>query len=179
MSEQPTNIEKKNYAIERLLELSAKRGNVYKYPLKVEDVPKLPRFRDSNFKYRIVQNAYKIWRKENPDKAKITYIRNYEKIWKAIIDEVFLTMQENIHGVHLPFQLGDMYLGTPQDKNYFVLINREHYKHIIWRNGNKYCSRDLRYYFFHSYHHRYKSAMAREDYYKTAKERIYTKKFKR
>ena len=166
---------KRNYTVERYLDLSAKRGNVYKYPIKIDDVPKMPRFSDSKFRYYIVEESYPYWRKDETVDEKYKYkfhIRSYEKIWKYICDELFGEMEDNLDGVTLPDQLGVLYIGTPPQKDYFVLIDKPDYKHIVWRNGTKYCNRDLRYYWFSTYHKRYRSACAREDYYKTARERI-------
>lgn len=172
---------KRNFTVERLLELSAKRGNVYKYPLRIEDIPKMPRFTDSAFRYHVISNAYKVWRAD-PKNKEFTFkffIRDFEKIWRAISDEMFLEMEENFQGVHLPFQLGDMYIGIPPEKDYFILINKPNYKYIVWRTKNKYISKDLRYYYFHSFHKRYRSAAARDDYYKTAREKIHRFKIPR
>jgi hypothetical protein len=165
---------KRNYTVEKHLDRHEKRGNVFKYPLKIEDIPKMPRFSDGDFRYHVVVNSYNKWRVLPANEAFThkKYIRNYESIWKLIANAIFQEMEDNLDGVMLPEQLGMFYIGTPPNKDYFVLTNRENYKHIIWRNNVKYCNKDLKYYFFHSFHKRYRSAMGREDYYKTAKERI-------
>lgn len=165
---------KRIYALEHHLKLSAKRGNIYKYPIKIEDIPKMPRFRDTPFKNLIIDETYNIWRKD-PKNAKYTFkffIRNYQAAWKAIADALFEEMEDNLDGVKLPEQLGILYIGTPPNKDFYVMVDKPKYKYIVWRNKVKYCSHDVRYYFFHSFHKRYKSAYARDDYYKTAVEKV-------
>lgn len=156
------------------LENKAKRGLVYKYPLKPEDLGRIPKFNDSDFRYFIVQNAYKYWNKlpENKGFTKRFHIRDFEKIWKKIADQIYSEMEENLDGVELPNQMGIFYIGTPPNKTYFNLVNLTKYKYIIWGSKIKYFNKRLKYYFFHTIQSRYKSAYMREDYYKTAREKI-------
>jgi hypothetical protein len=162
-----------NKFLEHYLKKSAKRGNVYEYPIKIKDLSKMPRFRDTEFKHSVLENCYENWRKSSSkEQGKGFYCRHFSKIWKMIADELFGEMEDNYQGVTLPHQLGVLYLGTPPNKDYFVMIDKPKYKHIVWRTKIKYINRDLKYYNFHSYHKRYKSATERDDYYKTAKEKM-------
>lgn len=156
------------------LDNKAKRGLVYKYPLKASDLGKIPKFNDSNFRYFIVQNAYKLWRKEQKtDKyTKKSYIRDFEKTWTLIADQIYHEIEENLDGVELPYQMGIFYVGTPPNKTYFNLINLKNYKYIIWGSKIKYFNKKLKYYYFHTINSRFKSVYMREDFYKTAKEKI-------
>jgi len=151
-----------------------KRGVVYKYPLDPKDISKIPRFTDSPFRYFVVQNAYDIWKKLVPDVARkqINHIRVFEKMWKEIADAIYFEMEENLDGVELPEQMGIFYIGTPANKTYFNLVDLAKYKYIIWGAKIKYFNKRLKYYIFHTTKGRFKSAYEREDYYKTAKERI-------
>ena len=160
--------------VDFMLKKSAERGNYYKYPIKIEDLTKMPKFTDAPIRYYVVENAYKIWRSnpENKKYSKDFYIRNFELVWKYIVDELFLTMEENVNGVRLPEQLGELYIGEPPDKDYFIMTNRPNLKYIVWRNGTKYCNKILRYFYMHTNYKRYKSAMCRDNYYKTAREKI-------
>lgn len=156
------------------LDNKAKRGLEYKYPIKAEDLGKIPRFNDSPFRYFIIDAAYKLWRIYAKDKTNIKGIslRKFQKLWKSVADEVFSEMEENLDGVELPEQMGIMYLGTPPNKTYFNLVGLDKYKYVIWGSKIKYFNKRLKYYFFHTTKARFKSAYEREDYYKTAKEKI-------
>lgn len=167
------NTDKSYIFLKKYLEKIKKRGIQYDHPIKVEDIVKMPRFRDSDFRYKVVENAYKEWRKSAPKELVAGFgIRKFEKIWKHIADELFGEMEDNYNGVKLPDQMGVLYIGTPLKKDFYTFVDLPKYKHIIWRTRLKYVSRDLRYYFFNSYHKRYKSAYERDEYYKTAVEKI-------
>ena len=149
-----------------------KSGLVYTYLVKAEDVPKIPRFNDNPFRYFIVQAAHKIWSKSFKRFSRGVYIRDFEKLWKKIADQIYTEMEENLDGVELPNQMGIMYIGTPPNKTYFNLINLKTYKYVIWGSRLKYFNKRLKYYYFHTTNGRFKSAYLREDFYKTAKEKI-------
>ena len=167
--------EKKSFRVENMLKKFAKRGNVYEYPILIEDMSKMPKFSDTPLRYFVVQESYKKWR-EDPNNKKFFipkfFIRDYEQTWAKIADEIFLEMEENHNGVKLPEQLGELYIGEPPNKTFYVLTNRPDFKHIIWRNKGKYINKFLNYFYFHTFHKRYRSAMYRNEYYKTAKEAI-------
>ena len=160
--------------MQEYLDNKAKRGLVYTYPIKAEDLGKIPRFNDSNFRYFIVRNAYNIWNKINEYRkySKNHYIRDFEKTWKLIANQIYSEIEENLDGVELPYQMGILYVGTPPNKTFFNLINLKDYKYIIWGSKIKYFNRKLKYYYFHTVNGRFKNVYKREDYYKTAKEKI-------
>lgn len=160
--------------MQKYLDDKAKRGLIYKYPLKASDLGRIPKFNDSIFRYFVVSNAYKLWRKDESNKEFIkgVTIRKFEKYWKLIADQIYTEIEENLDGVELPHQMGIFYIGTPANKQYFNLLNLSQYKYIIWGSKIKYFNKRLKYYVFHSVFGRFKSAYAREDYYKTAKEKI-------
>jgi hypothetical protein len=165
----------KYWVVEKRLEDAKKRGVNYQYPIKPEQILKMPRFTDSEFRNHPHLDAYKVWNKD-PNTKKVRpkgfYIQQFEKLFAAIADEIYNEIEENLHGVKLPFELGDIYVGTPPMKTFYTMIGKSNHKHIIWRNGNKYCNKLLKYFFFKTYKRNYKSAIQREQYYTTAKERI-------
>lgn len=169
------NINKQNFILEKILDKAKDRGAEYKYPIRMEDIPKMPRFRDTDFRYRVVDEAYNHWRADVNNKSRLHKfnIRDFQRVWKYIADELFAELENNFQGVRLPEQLGEMYIGVPPDLEYYVIVNRPNHKHIVWRNKVKYCNVNLRYCYFSTFHKRYRSATLRDDFYKTAKEKIH------
>lgn len=163
-----------SFRLENMLKKFAKRGQTYEYPILIKDMGKMPKFSDSPLRFFVVQESYKIWRKDKSHSRWFPnfFIRNYELVWKQIADEIFAEMESNVDGVKLPEQMGELYIGEPPNKTFYVFTNKPNFKHIIWRNQDKYLNKMLKFFYFHTFHKRYRSAMYRDDYYKTAKEVI-------
>lgn len=149
---------------------ASKRNVSYEYKIKDEDIGKIPKFHDTEFRYHVVQNAYTTWRKENKKHSKGKYIRDFEKIWKIIAEEMFEEMADNIHGVKLPNQLGSMYIANHQDKEYLSLLDKEHIKVMTWSNNDKYCNKLLSNYFYNTRKTEYVASKERAEkrHYKTS-----------
>lgn len=165
----------RDYVLDKLLEKAEKRGVNYKYKLHKNDISKMPRFRGSKLKYNVVNESYKTWRSSLKDKtlSKGIFKKEYSKIWTKIADCLFQELENNFQGVKLGEQTGDMYIGVPPNIEHYILSNKPNHKHIVWRNKIKYCNVNFRYYFFTTYHRRYRSAVLRDDFYKSAKEKMH------
>lgn len=147
------------------------KGKFFKYPILAEDILRIPKLPRAEFRHNVVSNSYYPWRKANKH-VKGFNTRDYERIWKYITEALIDELIHNPHGVALPFQLGELYIGTPANKEYFECLDYENVNHLIWRNTVKYCDADLRYYYLHSCLKNVKAAIFRNKYYITAKEKI-------
>ena len=170
--------EKQISLLKRIYKKKMRQETPFKYPLKAEDRNRMPFLRDTKYSYECVENAYyKNWRKNLKNKKfkKGFYIRDFQKIWKLIAEKMIQEITDNVQGIQLPDNLGTMYLGTPANKNFHILDNRPNQKFYIWGNSHKYARREFKFYFFRPLISIAKSAILREGYYKTSKEKPYIK----